>query len=50
MPSESIKSRVLGSVILPVSKKEKERNNHHPLDRFKRQLLQIPIPKQLNAK
>ena len=47
MPSESIRSRVLGSVILPVQEKER---NPHPLRRLKRQLLQIPIPKQLNTK
>ena len=48
MPSESIRSRVFGSVILPVSKKEEE-ENYHPLNRLERQLLQIPIPKKLNA-
>ena len=48
MPSESIKSRVFGSVILPVSKKEEE-ENHHPLNRLKRQLLQIPIAKEFDA-
>jgi hypothetical protein len=47
MPSESIKSRVFGSVILPVSEKERP---PHQLHRLKRQLLQVPIPKQLNAK
>ena len=47
MPSESIRSRVFGSVILPLAKREKQ--HPHPLNRLKRQLLQIPIAKQLNA-